>query len=250
MASQFILGIDVGTSGCKALLIDDHGKVVRRYVREHPLSIPRPGWSEQNPEDWWKATKIVVKYLLKEFHSVADIKGIGLSGQMHGLVTLDKESQVVRPAILWNDQRTEKQCDEIHRRAGGGEGPLQLTNNRMLPGYTGGKILWVRENEPHHYEKIRRVLNPKDYIRFRLTGEFATEVSDASGTGLFNVWNRDWSYQLLELLDISKEWLPRCYESSDISGTVARGLQDNSGFQLGSLLQEEGTPLYRPQGRA
>jgi len=222
MGKQLVMGVDIGTSGCKSLLIDDRGRVIARALKEYPLSTPKPGWSEQNPEDWWKATKVTIKRLLKESRSTGVIKAIGLSGQMHGLVPLDKDSKILRPSILWNDQRTEKQCQEIHDRVGGLEGLIQLTNNRMLPGYTGGKILWVRENEPRVYEKIRRILNPKDYIRLRLTGEYATEVSDASGTGLFNVWERDWSYRLLEILDIPREWLPRCYESSEISGKVTK----------------------------
>jgi xylulokinase len=235
MKRQFVVGIDIGTSGCKSLLIDDRGQVVARVSEEYPLSIPKPGWSEQNPEDWWQAVKITVKRLVKGFNSVNDIKVIGLSGQMHGLVALDKDSRVLRPCILWNDQRTEKQCQEISDRVGGMEALLRLTNNRMLPGYTEGKILWVRENEPQIYEKIRVILNPKDYIRFRLTGEYATEVSDASGTGLFNVRERDWSYKLLEILDIPRVRLPRCYESPEISGRL-----------MGSVARELGLPPDLP----
>ena len=230
MARQSILGIDIGTSGCKSLLIDEGGRVVARALKEYHLSIPKPGWSEQNPEDWWRAAKITIKQLLKGLRSAGDIKAIGLSGQMHGLVALDKDSRVLRPSILWNDQRTEKQCQEIHDKVGGVDSLLRFTNNRMLPGYTGGKILWVRENEPHLYEKIRKILNPKDYIRFRLTGELATEVSDASGTGLFNVSERGWSYPLLEILDIPKDWLPRCYESSEVSGRVVSRIAKELGL--------------------
>lgn len=220
MAQQFAIGIDIGTSGCKSLLINDKGRVVARALEEYPLSTPNPGWSEQDPEHWWQAVKVTVKRLLKDFYSIGDIKVIGLSGQMHGLVALDNDSQVIRPCILWNDQRTEKQCQEIYDRIGGVETLLKLTNNRMLPGYTGGKILWVRENESQLYEKFKMILNPKDYIRFRLTGEYATEVSDASGTGLFDVRRRDWSYKILEVLDIPRDWLPRCYESPEVSGNV------------------------------
>ena len=236
MAHQFMIGIDIGTSGCKSLLINDQGDVVARALEEYPLSTPKPGWSEQNPEDWWQAVKITVKRLLRDFHSVNNIKVIGLSGQMHGLVALDKDARVLRPCILWNDQRTEKQCQEIEDRVGGVEALLKLTNNRMLPGYTGGKILWVRENEPHIYEKIRMILNPKDYIRFRLTGEYATEVSDASGTGLFNVWGREWSYKLLEILNIPREWLPRCYESPEVSGEVMSSIAEELGLPTGLLV--------------
>jgi len=255
MAQQFVIGIDIGTSGCKSLLIDDRGQVVAKAVREYPLSTPNPGWSEQDPEDWWQAVKMTLAQLLKGVSSIHKIRAIGLSGQMHGMVALDKESRVLRPCILWNDQRTGRQCQEIHDQAGGVEGLLQLTNNRMLPGYTGGKILWVRENEPWVYEKIRMILNPKDYIRFRLTGEYATEVSEASGTGLFNVRARDWSYRLLELLKIPREWLPRCYESPEISGKVMADVAKEFGLPAGlpvaggggdAVVQTTGTGLVEP----
>jgi len=255
MEKQLVMGVDIGTSACKTLLIDDRGRVIARAVKEYPLSIPKPGWSEQNPEDWWKAAKFTIKRLLKEVRSIGNIKAVGLSGQMHGLVALDKDSRVLRPSILWNDQRTEKQCQEIHDRVGGIEALLQLTNNRMLPGYTGGKILWVRENEPRHYERIRWILNPKDYIRFRLTGEHATEVSDASGTGLFNVWERRWSHRLLEILDIPKEWLPRCCESSEVSGKVTSRIAKELGLPPGlpvaggggdAVVQTTGTGIVEP----
>jgi len=255
MARQFVMGIDIGTSGCKTLVIDDQGTVVERELEENPLFTPHPGWSEQNPEDWWQAVKTTIQRVLKRFDGVDDIKAIGLSGQMHGLVALDKDGAVLRPSILWNDQRTGKQCQHIHNKAGGIEGLLKLTNNRMLPGYTGGKILWVREHEPQLYKKIRRILNPKDYIRLRLTGEYATEVSDASGTGLFNVRERDWSYRLLDLLDIPKDWLPRCYESPEVSGQVTGNVASQLGLPAGlpvvggggdAVVQTTGTGLVEP----
>lgn len=255
MTRQFVMGIDIGTSGCKTLLIDDKGHVVRRELEEYALSTPQPGWSEQNPEDWWQAVKITIQHLLKNFDRLKDIKAIGLSGQMHGLVALDRGGTLLRPSILWNDQRTGKQCEEVHDKAGGVEGLLELTNNRMLPGYTGGKILWVREHEPQVYEKIWRILNPKDYIRYRLTGEYATEVSDASGTGLYNVRERDWSYRLLELLDIPKDWLPTCYESPEISGQVTNTVASELGLPAGlpiaggggdAVVQTTGTGLVEP----
>jgi xylulokinase len=255
MEKQLAMGVDIGTSGCKTLLIDDRGRVIARAVKEYPFSIPKPGWSEQNPEDWWTAAKTTIKRSLKGSRSSDYIKAIGLSGQMHGLVALDKDSRVLRPSILWNDQRTEKQCQEIQDRIGGIEALLRLTNNRMLPGYTGGKILWVRENEPRHYERIRWILNPKDYIRFRLTGERATEVSDASGTGLFNVWERRWSHQLLEILDIPKEWLPPCYESSEVSRKVTPRIAKELGLRPGlpvaggggdAVVQTTGTGIVEP----
>lgn len=255
MAQQFVIGIDIGTSGCKSLLIDDRGRVVARALEEYPLSNPRPGWSEQNPEDWWQAARITIQHLLKSGEAAGSIRAIGLSGQMHGMVALDKDGRVLRPCIMWNDQRTGKQCQEIHDRLGGVEGLLSHTNNRMLPGYTGGKILWVRENEPHLYEKISMVFNPKDYIRFRLTGEYATEVSDASGTGLFNVRERKWSYRLLDILDIPKDWLPRCYESPEVSGKVMASVAAELGLPAGlsvaggggdAVVQTTGTGLVEP----
>ncbi len=255
MHQQYVMGIDIGTSGCKTLIIDGQGRVAARAVEEYPLSTPRPGWSEQDPEHWWQAVQSTVRQSLKDFSHVSDIKGIGLSGQMHGLVALDEDSEVLRPAILWNDQRTGKQCQEIHDAAGGLDGLLNLTNNRMLPGYTGGKILWVRENEPHLFERFKAVLNPKDYIRLRLTGEYATEVSDASGTGLFDVRNREWSIGLLDRLQIPLDWLPRCYESPEVSGQLLPAIASELGLPAGmavaggggdSVVQTTGTGLVKP----
>lgn len=255
MSRQYVMGIDIGTTGCKTLIIDDQGEIVARALSEYPLSTPHPGWSEQDPDHWWQAVKSTVKHAIGTFQYPNEIKGIGLSGQMHGLVALDKEGAVLRPAILWNDQRTEKQCQEIHDAAGGIDGLLKLTNNRMLPGYTGGKILWVRENEPRLYEKFDVVLNPKDYIRYRLTGEYATEVSDASGTGLFNVRKREWSYPLLDQLRIPKDWMPRCYESPEISGSLLSDIASELGLSANtpvgggggdSVVQTTGTGLVNP----
>jgi len=255
MTKQYVIGIDIGTSGCKTLIVDHDGHVVRRAVEEYPLFTPRPGWSEQDPEHWWQAAVSTLKKVLNGFQSLNDIKAIGLSGQMHGLVALDAGGRVLRPAILWNDQRTGEQCRKIHETAGGVDGLLKLTNNRMLPGYTGGKIIWLRENEPDHYEKTRMVLNPKDYIRYRLTGEYATEVSDASGTGLFNVRERQWSFALLDLISISKDLLPACHESPEISGAVTNNVAADLGLPAGlpvaggggdAVAQTTGTGLVEP----
>ena len=153
MADRFIMGIDIGTSGCKTLLIDEQGNVVARAIEEYPLCTPQPGWSEQDPEDWWRAVKDTVRRVMNDFSNAGDLKAIGLSGQMHGLVALDKDGRVLRPSILWNDQRTGDQCRQVVDKAGGLDGLLALTNNQMLPGYTGGKILWVREHEPDVFEK-------------------------------------------------------------------------------------------------
>jgi xylulokinase len=255
MANQYVIGIDIGTSACKSLLVDQTGSILARALEPYPLSTPRPGWSEQDPEDWWQAVKKSVQHLLAQVRHVGEIRAIGLSGQMHGLVALDRETKVIRPCILWNDQRNEKQCQDIYDRVGGLEALLRLTNNRMLPGYTGGKVLWMRENERHLYDRIKRILNPKDYIRLRLTGEFATEVSDASGTGLFNVRQRKWSSELLHLLDIPPEWLPRCHESAEITGTVGKHVAEEIGLPSelpvvggggDAVIQTTGTGLVNP----
>ncbi len=222
-SKECILGIDIGTSATKSIIIDNEGKVLSSASMEYPLYTPHPDWSEQDPSDWWNATIRTVKEAISKSNiDAGSIKGVGLSGQMHGLVALDKNKNVIRPAFLWNDQRTLKQCQEIIEIAGGLDSLLKLTNNTMLPGYTGGKILWLKENEPSNYEKAIIFLNPKDFIRFKMTGEFATEVSDASGTGLFNVKERKWSNILLDKLGIDFNLLPRAYESPEISGYTTR----------------------------
>ncbi|MBM3709264.1 MAG: xylulokinase [Actinobacteria bacterium] len=219
MEKEYIIGIDIGTSGCKTIIVDSNGNVIDSAIKEYPLYTPYPGWSEQNPSDWWEAVIETINQVTAKIGSLyKSIKGIGLSAQMHGLVALDKNYRVIRPAILWNDQRTLKQCYEIIHIVGGENNLLNYTNNSMLPGYTGGKILWLREEEPENYEKVKFLLNPKDYIRLQLTGEIATEVSDASGTGLFDVKNRTWSKKLLEILEIPENFLPKCYESPEITG--------------------------------
>ncbi len=234
MRQAFLIGIDVGTTACKTLLVNQEGKIVATETEGYPLYSPRHGWSEQVPEDWWTAVKATVQRLMAAHPEAAgSLAGVGLSGQMHGLVPLDRDGQVIRRAILWNDQRTEAQCGQIYAKAGGIEGLLEYTNNRMLPGYTGGKILWLREHEPQHYERMVKFVNPKDYIRFRLTGELATEVSDASGTGLFNVRARTWSRPLFELLDIPFGMAPTCYESVGVSGTVRAEVAEALGLPKG-----------------
>ncbi|MFO1023035.1 MAG: FGGY family carbohydrate kinase [Planctomycetales bacterium] len=204
------LGIDIGTSGTKTLAIAENGEILASATATYPLSNPRPGWSEQSPEDWWQATISTVKKVLKTGKiKPADVKGIGLSGQMHGSVFLDKSHQVLRPALLWNDQRTVAECQEIEAAAGGRKKLIQMVANPALTGFTAPKILWLRNHEPKHYDKVKQVLLPKDYIRFRLTGEYATEVSDASGTLLLDVRNRRWSSVLLEKLQIDPALAPQ-----------------------------------------
>jgi xylulokinase len=230
-----LLGIDVSTTGAKALLILEQGEVVASATEEYPLSTPYPQWSEQDPEDWWKGTQRAIrKVMATRGVSASDIAGIGLTGQMHGLVLLDRKDEVLRPAILWNDQRTGLQCAEITRLAGGLGKLLELTANPVLPGFTAPKIVWVRENEPSVYERIAHILLPKDYVRFRLTGEFATEVSDASGTSLFDVANRRWSSAIAKLLQVPMQWLPHCTESPVVSGKISAAAAEATGLRPGT----------------
>lgn len=232
-----LLGIDIGTSGTKTLICDEDGKVIATALAEHPISTPKPGWSEQNPGDWWDSTIAATKAVLRKAKLKGDdIGGIGLSGQMHGSVFLGDGDKALRPALLWNDQRTGKQCTEIESKAGGRAALIELVANPALTGFTAPKILWVRDNEPSAYAKTKHILLPKDYIRFRMTGEYATEVSDASGTLLLDVVNRRWSDKLLSLLEIDKSLLPRLHESYEITGTLnAHGAR--------SLGLREGTPV-------
>ncbi len=218
-----LLGIDIGTSGTKTLLCDENGKVLATAMAEHPIDSPKPGWSEQNPEDWWKATCLATKAVLKKAKvKSADVSAIGLSGQMHGSVFLGDGERALRPALLWNDQRTVEECAEIESKAGGRAALIDLVANPALTGFTAPKILWVRKNEPKVYAKTKHILLPKDYIRFRLTGEYATEVSDASGMLLLDVVNRKWSDKLLGLLQIDNALMPRLHESPEITGTLSR----------------------------
>ncbi len=214
-----LFGIDVGTSAVKGLAISDAGEVLATEEAPYPLSTPRPGWSEQDPEDWWRATEAVLATLERKAGAPA---GIGLSGQMHGLVALDENDDVIRPAILWNDQRTQAECDEIEETIGL-DRLIELTGNRALTGFTAPKILWVRNHEPDNYARIAHVLLPKDYVRLRLTGEHATDVSDASGMLLLDVANRAWSDEVLQALDIDPAWLANVLESPTISGTTTEG---------------------------
>jgi xylulokinase len=217
----YLLGIDIGTSGTKTLVCDEDGAVLATAMAEHRISSPKPGWSEQDPEDWWQATIAATKAVVKKAKlKGADISAIGLSGQMHGSVFLGDGTKALRPALLWNDQRTAEQCREIEQKAGGREALIDLVANPALTGFTAPKILWVREKEPKIYAKTKHILLPKDYIRHRMTHEYATEVSDASGTLLLDVVNRVWSDKLLGLLEIDKALLPSMHESPEITGTL------------------------------
>jgi xylulokinase len=230
----YLLGIDIGTSGTKTLICDDHGKVIATAMAEHAISSPKPGWSEQDPLDWWDATCKATKAVIRKARvKPADVQGIGLSGQMHGSVFLGDSERPLRPALLWNDQRTAEQCAQIESAAGGREALIELVANPALTGFTAPKILWVRQNEPKTYARTRHILLPKDYIRYRMTGEYATEVSDASGTLLLDVVNRTWSDKLLGLLEIDKALLPRLHESPEITGTLKAQAARSLGLREG-----------------
>jgi xylulokinase len=218
--SDALVGVDVGTSGVKGVAIDPAGTVLARIEAGYPLSTPEPGWAEQDPADWVRATKSVLDELRG---TVGTPAGIGLSGQMHGLVALDAGGSVLRPAILWNDQRTGAQCAEIEQTIGL-ERLIALTGNRALPGFTAPKLLWLRRHEPDVYARIARIALPKDYVRLALCGEHATDVSDASGTLLLDVAARRWSDEVVSALDLDPSWLPRVLESPSPSGHTAAGV--------------------------
>jgi len=215
-----VFGLDVGTSGVKGLALDEQGNVLAAAGAGYPLSTPRPGWAEQDPEDWWRAAEGVLAQLRT---AAGPPRGIGLSGQMHGLVALDSHDRVLRPAIIWNDQRTGAECSEIEATLGL-ERLKDLTGNRALTSFTAPKLLWLRHHEPDVFARIARIALPKDYVRLRLCGEHATDVADASGTLLLDVAERRWSREMLDALEFDEAWLPRLLESPHLSGTTADGV--------------------------
>lgn len=229
------LGIDIGTSGTKTLAIREDGTILASATAEYPLSHPKPGWSEQDPEHWWQATIKTTREVLKKSKvKKEEVAGIGLSGQMHGSVFLDKKHEVIRPALLWNDQRTAPECDEITRAAGGRDTLIGLVANPALTGFTAPKILWLRNNEKKNFDRVVKVLLPKDYVRFRLTGEFASEVSDASGTLLLDVKNRTWSKTLLSKLQLDESLMPAVYESEEVTGRLTGDVAKQLGLNPGT----------------
>ena len=239
-----LIGIDLGTSTCKIIAVDREGRVVAVASRDYPMINLRPGWAEQEPDAWWRATGEAMADLTSQLPERGqEVVGIGMCGQMHGLTPLDADGNVIRPAILWNDQRAAAECDWITEQAGGLDELLRMTRNRMLPGFTGGKIIWLRDHEPEHYAAMTRLLNPKDYIRMRMTGVFATDVSDASGTGLFDVEHRTWSSELLGKIGVDESLLPDVVESIEQTGTVADELCEAWGLPAG-------TPVYGGGGDA
>jgi len=230
----YLLGIDIGTSGAKALLCTDHGRIAAVAAKEYPCMHPKPLWSEQNPSDWWRATAESVQQVLRKARIKGkDVQGIGLTGQMHGAVFMDDKNKVLRPAILWNDQRTAAECTEITRTIGR-KRLLRLVCNPALTGFTAPKILWVRRHEPKVYERTQKILLPKDYIRFRMSGEYATEVSDASGTLLLDIRKRAWSRPLLSSLGIDPALLPACFESEEVSAEVSAAAAGKLGVPAGT----------------
>jgi xylulokinase len=246
-----LVGLDVGTSAVKAVAISPDGEVLAVAEESYPLSVPKPGWAEQDPEDWWRAAEAALARVPEG--------PIGLSGQMHGLVALDAERRVIRPAILWNDVRTGAECEEIESRLGL-DRLVSLTGNRALAGFTAPKLLWLRHHEPETYARIHTVLLPKDFLHLRLTGELASDVSDASGTLLFDVGHRRWSEEVCAALEIPGEWLPPALES-----TVVGGAGDQAAAALGVGIDRPGpvsialgtagiafgvTPAYAPDAQA
>lgn len=238
---KYAIGVDIGTSGTKSVLFDEQGTVIASASQEYPLYQEKNGYAEQEPSDWYNASVNTIKKIISESGvSADDICGVGISGQMHGLVMLDENNEVIRKSIIWCDQRTAKECEEITEKVGK-ERLIEITANPALTGFTASKILWVRNNEPDNYKKCRHILLPKDYVRFMLTGEYATDVSDASGMQLLDVPNRCWSDEVLEKLDIDKSLLAKVYESCEITGNITSKAAELTGLK-------EGTPVVGGAG--
>ena len=234
MTKNLFLGIDISTTGAKALLMDATGTVVTTATTALPLSTPKPLWSEQDPHDWWNGIVASIRQALAQANATGDdVTAIGLTGQMHGLTLLDKAGEVLRPAILWNDQRTGAQCDEIRARIGK-ERLIQITGNDALTGFTAPKILWVREHEPDVYAKGAHVLLPKDYVRYKLTGDYACDKAGGAGTILFDVKARDWSPEVLEKLEIPAAWMPKTHEGPEVTGVISAEAAALTGLKAGT----------------
>jgi xylulokinase len=232
MSIACFLGLDVSTTGSKALLVDESGKVLGAASSPHTLQTPRELWSEQDPEEWWQAVQASIRSVFQKTGLGGEsVRAVGVTGQMHGLVMLDISGRVLRPAILWNDQRTQAQCDQIHQRIGK-EKFIQITGNLALPGFTAPKIMWVAENEPDIYKQAIHILLPKDYIRYRLTGEYAMDKADGSGTVLFDLKKRDWSREVLETLGINPSLMPPSFEGPEITGRVTNEAAVGTGLKV------------------
>ncbi len=227
---RYLIGVDLGTSATKTVLFDEEGQIMASAAKEYPLSQPENGWAEQDPHDWAAATEETIRSVLQVSGVAADdIKGIGISGQMHGLVMLDEKNEVIRPSIIWCDQRTGEECKEITERVGF-DRLMAITANPALTGFTASKILWVRNHEPKNYARCRHILLPKDYVRFTMTGEYATDVSDASGMQLLDIPHRCWSQEVLDKLEIDPDWLPKVYESPDVTGCITKAFAERTGL--------------------
>jgi len=256
MSKRLLVGLDVGTSGAKCIVADEYGRVIASATEEYPLYTPRPGWAEQNPADWWDGVVRGLKKILS--HPDVDksaIVGLSFSGQMHGLVPLDKDQNVIRPAMLWCDQRTFEQCEWITQKAGGVGGLVSMTNNRMLTGYTGGKILWLRDVEPENFARMTTFVCPKDYIRLKICGEVGMDASEASGTGFFDTKNRRWNDALIALAGLDRSLFPEVRESTELAGTVTKEAAECTGLPEGlnvyygggdAVIQTTGAGLVRP----
>ena len=253
---KYLIGVDVGTSATKTVLFDEECRPVAEASAEYPMYQPQNGWAEQNPKDWEEAAASTIREVMERSRvNKDDVVGLGLSGQMHGLVMLDKDNEVIRPAIIWCDQRTAAECEEITAKVGK-ERLIEITANPALTGFTASKILWVRNHEPKNYAACRHILLPKDYVRFAMTGEYATEVSDASGMQLLDVPHRCWSKEVLAKLDIDEALLPKVFESPEVTGhistefaqraglsekcVVAGGAGDNAAAAVGTGIVEDG----------
>lgn len=225
------IGVDLGTSAVKLLLMDEKGTVQKIVSRSYPISFPNPGWSEQNPEDWYREVIVGIQELMADYDAAgkAEIAGIGVAGQMHGLVVLDEKDEVLRPAILWNDGRTAKEVEYLNWIVGE-EQLLRNTSNIAFAGFTAPKLLWMRNHEPQLFQRICKIMLPKDYINYRLTGEFATEYSDAAGTLLLDVRNKRWSSRMLQICEITEEQLPKLYASSACIGTLKPKIAEELGL--------------------
>ncbi|MGD8458574.1 MAG: xylulokinase [Anaerolineales bacterium] len=237
---SYFIGIDSSTTATKALLMDEAGKIISIASSEYSYETPHPLWSEQSPHLWWDATVESIRKIVKESGvDPGEVKGIGLTGQMHGAVFLDENGEVLRPAILWNDQRTADQCNQIRERLGK-ENLIRITGNDALTGFTAPKILWFQQEEPEVYRKLAQILLPKDYVRFRLTGEYGTDRAGGAGTLLFDLEQRDWSQEVLKALDISPNLLPKTYEGTDITGVVSAEAAKATGLAQGTPVMAGG----------
>ena len=233
---EYLIGYDIGTTSTKGVIIDRDGAIIGSAIKEYRLITPKPGWAEQNPEDWWQAfIDITEELLTKTGINPGNICALGLSGQQHGSVFIDKEGQVIRPAILWCDQRTDKQCRHINQTFGSSQF-IELAKNKALSGFTAPKVLWLREEEPENYKRVYKILLPKDYIRYKLSGSFATDVSDASGTLFLDIPKRNWSEKILRGLGIDINMLPEVFESSDITSIINSDAARITGLKQGTLI--------------